>query len=201
MKRFLKVALLCALALFAASCASAAGLGTVMKASDAAKMPEDARVVVKGQIKAVAAFNRYSLEDASGEVVFEAKPKRFGSMKLAVGDVVEVAGEMDSDSMYGAKIEAYAILKEGEPVQYATVAQALKMPDDTWTVVKGTLKTRIDDDKFTFADESGEMVVEIDDDNWWGVRFTPGKLVELRGEIDISSKGIVRLDADFIREL
>lgn len=201
MKKITTFIVICLLSLLFVFGAFAAGLGPVMKASDAAKMPDDARVVVKGKIKATAELDRFVLEDSSGEIMFNVKAKRLNGVELKIGDVVEVAGEMDADSKYGAKIEAYAVIKDGAAVKYTTVAQASKAADDTWVVVKGKLKLKIDDEEYTFADASGEMIVEIDDDNWGGVKYDQGKEVELRGEIDVNSKGITKLDVDFIREL
>lgn len=73
---------------------------------------------------------------------------------------------------------------QGPGVANATVAEALKMSDDTPVVLRGKIEKSLGDEKYQFNDGTGIIVVEIDDDEWNGVVVKPENTVELRGEID-----------------
>ncbi len=47
--------------------------------------------------------------------------------------------------------------------------------------LRGNITERLSDDRYTFRDESGTVVVEIDHKRWNGVTVTPQDKVELRG--------------------
>ena len=64
------------------------------------------------------------------------------------------------------------------------VKQALKMRDDSIVILRGNIARRIGDDKYLFRDATGEIVVEIDDEDWGGVTAGPKDTLELSGEID-----------------
>ena len=64
------------------------------------------------------------------------------------------------------------------------VKQALKMRDDSIVILRGNIVRRIGDDKYLFRDATGEIVVEIDDEDWGGVTAGPKDTLELSGEID-----------------
>lgn len=48
--------------------------------------------------------------------------------------------------------------------------------------LRGNITERLSDDRYTFRDESGTVVVEIDHKRWNGVTVTPRDKVELRGK-------------------
>ena len=64
------------------------------------------------------------------------------------------------------------------------VKEALKMRDDSYVTVRGNIVKRLTDDKYLFRDSTGEIVVEIDNEDWAGVTGGPNDTVELSGEID-----------------
>ncbi|MDR1935344.1 MAG: NirD/YgiW/YdeI family stress tolerance protein, partial [Candidatus Accumulibacter sp.] len=55
-------------------------------------------------------------------------------------------------------------------------------------------------DKYLFKDATGEITVEIDDDEWGGQTITPDDLVELQGEIDKEWRR-VEIDVDRVLPL
>lgn len=65
-----------------------------------------------------------------------------------------------------------------------TVKAALAARDDTPVVLVGQIVNSLGDEKYTFRDSTGEVIVEIDDEDWRGVRVTPENTVELYGEVD-----------------
>ena len=73
---------------------------------------------------------------------------------------------------------------EGPGVSSSTVAEALKMNDDTPVVLKGKIEKSLGNEKYQFNDGTGVIIIEIDDDEWNGVVVKPENTVEIRGEID-----------------
>ncbi|STD22806.1 protein YgiW [Enterobacter asburiae] len=58
------------------------------------------------------------------------------------------------------------------------------LKDDAWVKLRGNITERLSDDRYTFRDESGTVVVEIDHKRWNGVTVTPQDKVELQGKVD-----------------
>ncbi|GIU50837.1 MULTISPECIES: YgiW/YdeI family stress tolerance OB fold protein [Shewanella] len=65
-----------------------------------------------------------------------------------------------------------------------TAANALEAKDDTPAVLTGYIVESLGDEEYRFKDESGEIIVEIDNDDWRGISATPDTKLTLLGEID-----------------
>lgn len=65
-----------------------------------------------------------------------------------------------------------------------TTAKVKDLKDDAWVKLRGNITERLSDDRYTFRDESGTVVVEIDHKRWNGVTVTPQDKVELQGKVD-----------------
>ena len=65
-----------------------------------------------------------------------------------------------------------------------TAAKVKDLKDDAWVKLRGNITERLSDDRYTFRDESGTVVVEIDHKRWNGVTVTPQDKVELQGKVD-----------------
>ncbi len=68
--------------------------------------------------------------------------------------------------------------------QHVSVKQAKSMSDETYVTLRGKIINHIKKDKFTFQDNTDTVVVEIDDDLWYGTTIGPNDTVEIIGEID-----------------
>lgn len=82
-----------------------------------------------------------------------------------------------------------------------TAAKVKDLKDDAWVKLRGNITERLSDDRYTFRDESGTVVVEIDHKRWNGVTVTPQDKVELQGKVDkdwnefeIDVKQVIKLD-------
>lgn len=73
---------------------------------------------------------------------------------------------------------------QGPGVAPSTVAEALKMKDDTPVVLIGQIEKSLGHEKYQFKDASGTVTVEIDDDDWRGVDVKPQDVVIIKGEVD-----------------
>jgi len=75
-----------------------------------------------------------------------------------------------------------------------TVKEALKMWDESIVVLVGNIINSLGNEKYTFRDETGEVVIEIDDDDWRGVTVTPNDTLEIVGEIDKEFIGQTKIE-------
>lgn len=83
-------------------------------------------------------------------------------------------------------------------LRQVTVAEAMELPEDTDVKVRGYIVRSLGDEKYEFRDDSGTIVVEIDDDDWGGLEVTPDAHVEITGEIEEERNGN-ELDVETIR--
>lgn len=65
-----------------------------------------------------------------------------------------------------------------------TVQQAKQMRDDARVTLTGKIVSRIGDDKYVFQDATGQITVDIDDEDFRGQTVTPQNTVRIFGEID-----------------
>ncbi len=87
---------------------------------------------------------------------------------------------------------------QGPTISSSTVAEALKMNDDTPVVLVGKIEKNLGNEKYQFSDKTGSIVVEIDDEDWRGQVVKPENTVEIRGEIDKELLGTPEIDVDVI---
>jgi len=87
------------------------------------------------------------------------------------------------------------------PLQTSTVAQVVQtFPDKARAILRGNIVAFLGDDRYVFRDASGETVVKIKADRWWGLSVGPGDLVELGGELKREKNGWVKyFDAKSVR--
>lgn len=79
-----------------------------------------------------------------------------------------------------------------------TVEQALKMSDETRVVIVGQIVNSLGDEKYTFKDSTGEVIVEIDDEDWNGLKVKPENVIEITGEVDKELMETTKIDVDLI---
>lgn len=58
------------------------------------------------------------------------------------------------------------------------------LPDDTGVLLTGTLIKHLNQDYYEFSDETGLILLEIDDDLWKASQVRPGDKVQVLGEVD-----------------
>ena len=79
------------------------------------------------------------------------------------------------------------------------VSAILENPkDDQDVVVQGRLVRKLGDEKYMFSDGSGEIVVEIDDDDFQGA-VDEKTVVELHGEVDTGRNRPPEIEVDSMR--
>jgi len=78
------------------------------------------------------------------------------------------------------------------------VSDVQNMPDDTMVYVQGYITQNLGDEKYTFQDDSGTLVVEIDDSLMKNNMVSPTTMVWIAAEVD-KNGNIVELDAEEIQ--
>ena len=82
-----------------------------------------------------------------------------------------------------------------------TVADAKDKADDTIVVLQGYIAKSLGGDKYAFTDKTGEIIIEIDDDEFDGVSVTSGEMIEIMGEVDKDSKKPAKVEVKTIKKL
>ena len=82
-----------------------------------------------------------------------------------------------------------------------TVAGALKARDDTMVTLKGNIIRQVAHEKYEFKDSTGVIIVEIDDDKWYGLSVGPNDVVEIYGEVDSEIYRKNEVDVKFIKKV
>ncbi|WP_299805196.1 YgiW/YdeI family stress tolerance OB fold protein [uncultured Shewanella sp.] len=83
-------------------------------------------------------------------------------------------------------------------VNVQTVAVALDAKDDTPVTLTGYIVSGLGDEEYTFRDDTGEIIIEIDDHDWNGVEATPETKVVIQGEVD-SGWSYSTIDVDTVK--
>lgn len=86
--------------------------------------------------------------------------------------------------------------------QASNVKAILADPKDDQTVtLQGTLVRKTGDEEYIFSDGTGEIMVEIDDDDFPQVRVDENTRVEIHGEVDTRLRRSPEIEVDAIRVL
>ncbi len=88
---------------------------------------------------------------------------------------------------------------QGPGLTPVSVAEALKMSDDTPVALVGSIEKSLGHEKYLFKDQTGSITIEIDDKDWRGLQVTPQDTIEVIGEIDKDWTSI-EVDVDQVRK-
>lgn len=66
----------------------------------------------------------------------------------------------------------------------SSVAGVKSLHDDAWVALEGSIVRQTGHERYEFRDTSGSIMVEIDDENWYGQQVTPANRVHIEGEVD-----------------
>ncbi|MBN3859900.1 NirD/YgiW/YdeI family stress tolerance protein [Neisseriaceae bacterium PsAf] len=94
--------------------------------------------------------------------------------------------------------------QQGQPLNrpaLTTVANAKTLKDDTKIVLEGVLLKAYGDEKYQFKDNTGSIIVEIDDKLWKGKPVYPNQKIRIRGEVEKKIGRATEIDADEVEFL
>ncbi|MFH0273356.1 YgiW/YdeI family stress tolerance OB fold protein [Vibrio jasicida] len=81
-----------------------------------------------------------------------------------------------------------------------TVKEAQNAANDSFVLLTGNIVQALGDETYLFKDETGEIQVEIDNEDWMGQDVSPQDKVAIRGEVD-SEWTTMQIDVDTIQKI
>ncbi|MCL1947019.1 MAG: NirD/YgiW/YdeI family stress tolerance protein [Chitinivibrionia bacterium] len=84
--------------------------------------------------------------------------------------------------------------------QVVTVKQAKKLRDDSMVILQGNISRSLGNEKYSFVDGTGEIILEIDLEIWSGQSISENDKVEIYGEIEFE-KGKKQVDVKTIKKI
>ena len=115
--------------------------------------------------------------------------------------VLSLFGAGFQDAKTPANQENYGGFTGPQAQDANTVAGALKARDDTMVTLKGNIIRQVAHEKYEFKDSTGVIIVEIDDDKWYGLSVGPNDVVEIYGEVDSEIYRKNEVDVKFIKKV
>lgn len=88
-----------------------------------------------------------------------------------------------------------------ENVVIETVENVKTKADETFVYMQGQIVKALGDDKYAFTDKTGEIVLEIDNDEFDGVTVAAGEFIEVSGEVDKDMMKPAKVDVKTIKKL
>lgn len=85
----------------------------------------------------------------------------------------------------------------GPSADSVTVADAMHLSDDTPVIMTGYIEKALGGEKYQFKDNTGTIIIKVDDKDWHGVTVNEQDLVEICGEVDKDFMDI-KIDVDSI---
>ena len=88
-----------------------------------------------------------------------------------------------------------------ENVIIETVENVKTKNDETFVYMQGQIIKALGDDKYSFTDKTGEIILEIDNDEFDGVTVAAGEFIEISGEVDKELMKPTKIDVKSIKKL
>ncbi len=82
-----------------------------------------------------------------------------------------------------------------------TVADAKDKDDNTLVVMQGQIVKALGDDKYMFTDETGEIILDIDQDDFNNVTVTEGEIIQITGDVDKELMKPTEIDVKQIKKV
>jgi uncharacterized protein (TIGR00156 family) len=79
----------------------------------------------------------------------------------------------------------------GPGLETVTVAEAKRLANNQPVVLSGVIERYLGDAKYLFTDDTGSIIIEIDDRLWSGISVSEEDTVEITGEVD---KGFTKIE-------
>lgn len=79
--------------------------------------------------------------------------------------------------------------------EIVSVLQAKKLGSSVYVKLKGKIVSKIGKEMYLFKDNTGTVKIEIDDDDWKGVKAGPKDTVIIEGELEREQGGVI-VDVD-----
>lgn len=81
--------------------------------------------------------------------------------------------------------------------QAITIMEAMSMPDDSTVILEGTITSKLGDETYVFTDSTGNINIEIDDEEWNGISPQTDEVIMIQGEVD-KDGNLVEIDVEAV---
>ena len=88
----------------------------------------------------------------------------------------------------------------GPSLTVIAVYEAMNLRDDTPVLLQGRILRFLGNEKYLFADDTGTIIIDIDDRLWGNISVNENDLIEIYGEVDRGFRS-VEIEADRIKKL
>ena len=79
------------------------------------------------------------------------------------------------------------------PATPVTVAQVVQtFPNKAQGILRGNIVSHLGGDRYMFRDSSGDVIIKIKHDRWWGLSVGPADLVEIGGQLKREKNGMIK---------
>lgn len=95
-----------------------------------------------------------------------------------------------------AQVSGGFVGPEGNAAKVISIQEALNLSDDSRVSLEGKIVNSLGDEKYTFKDATGEIIIEIDDEDWNGNKVTPEDTIVINGEVDKDVNETTKIDVD-----
>lgn len=85
---------------------------------------------------------------------------------------------------------------EGATTEVTTVKNAIELKDDSRVIVEGYIVKELKDELYLLKDASGEVEIEIDDEDFRNIKVTADDKVRITAEVD-SDWSTTSLEAEY----
>jgi len=75
--------------------------------------------------------------------------------------------------------------------EIVTVLDAKKLGNSVYVRLKGKIASKLGNETYLFKDNTGTVKIEIDDDNWNGIKAGPKDTVIIEGELEREQGGVI----------
>ncbi len=88
-----------------------------------------------------------------------------------------------------------------ENVTIESVENVKTKSDDTIVVMQGQIAKALGDEKYLFTDKTGEIIIEIDNEDFDGMTVSAGEIIEITGEVDKDMMKPAKVDVKSIKKV
>ena len=80
-----------------------------------------------------------------------------------------------------------------------SVSEIAELKDGDYVVMQGNILEKTGDETYNFKDNTGTIILEIDDDSWADITVTPNDIVIIEGEVDKNMMNPTIIEVEEIR--
>ena len=89
--------------------------------------------------------------------------------------------------------------QNNNPQQIISVSEIAELKDGDYIIMQGNIIEKTGEETYNFKDNTGTIILEIDDDNWADITVTPNDIVIIEGEVDKNMMNPTIIEVEEIR--